>query len=69
MELEINKHKLFSRAVFECFRTDNFYLMCNVKSNFHAIQIDAFLGIEKMYKYCPVCGEDISELIKKYFTS
>ena len=64
-DVELKKHKLFlgTKQSF----SEDYYLLCNKVSNFHAIKLDAFSGIEKMYMFCPVCGENISQLVKKVF--
>ena len=64
-DVELKNHKLFLGAK-QSFSED-YYLLCNKVSNFHAIKLDTFSGIEKMYRFCPVCGENIQQLVKKYF--
>ena len=64
--MENDNHKLFAGSQ-ENF-SQGYFLMCNEVSNFHAIKIDAFSNIEKMYKFCPVCGKNIHQLIKDFFT-
>lgn len=68
--IEMNEH-VISRSENTNWKMDyhnyTYYLLCNKVYHRRAIDIMPYSGIENEYKFCPVCGSNISELIKTYF--
>ena len=58
------EHHLYGREDFSNqVKTLKFYLHCFKKDSYPRAQ-----ELDPLYKYCPYCGEYISEDIKRFFT-
>ena len=64
------EHRLYGREDFSNqFKTLKFFLHCFKKDSYpRAQELDVFNKFKEAYKYCPYCGEYISEDIKHFFT-